>query len=59
MNRLFDHLPFWLVVLLVVWLGVADWSLSNDYRLLATLLAPILWLGLYWLGEDRAPAREE
>lgn len=52
-NRL-NHLPFALLLFLVLFLGATDLAIGVDVRVLATLLAPILWLGLYWLGADRA-----
>lgn len=48
------HLPFVLLLFLVLLLGATDLAIGVDTRVLATLLAPILWLGLYWLGSDRA-----
>ena len=59
-NRLRDsarHLPFTLVVFLVLFLGFVDLSLRLDWQVLVTLLAPILWLGLYWLGTNPTEGR--
>jgi hypothetical protein len=50
-----NHLPFVLLLLLVLFLGTIDLALGVDARVLATLLAPIFWLGLYWLGSARTP----
>lgn len=48
------HLPFALLLFLVLFLGATDLAIGVDARVLATLLAPIFWLGFYWLGSDRA-----
>ena len=48
------HLPVALLLFLVLFLGATDLAIGVDARVLATLLAPMLWLGLYWLGSDRA-----
>ncbi|MBI5032422.1 MAG: hypothetical protein HZB51_18000 [Chloroflexi bacterium] len=57
MKALLDHLPLWLAIFLVIGLGLTDLAMSFDAKVLVTLLAPILWIGLYLLGSKRA-ARE-
>ena len=48
------HLPFALVVFSIVSLAFANLSVGADARTFVTLLAPMLWLGLYILfGADR------
>ncbi len=48
------HLPFALVIFLIVTLGFADLSVAADSRTFVTILAPTLWLGVYLLfGTDR------
>lgn len=44
------HLPFALVLFLVLFIGWIDLALGLDWRVSITLLAPLLWLGLYLLG---------
>ena len=49
------HLPFALVVFLLLVLGLTDQAVGADAKIFVTLLAPVLWLGLYVLfGSDRA-----
>lgn len=49
------HLPFALVAFVVLYLGFVGLAVHVAWQALATLLAPILWLGLYVLfGADRA-----
>ncbi len=48
------HFPFVLVLYFVLTLGAMTFALNLDQRLLVTLLAPLLWLGLYTLGAERA-----
>jgi hypothetical protein len=49
------HLPFILLAFLVLILGLTDQAVAAEPKILATLLAPTLWLGLYvLLGSDRA-----
>ncbi len=49
------HLPFALVVFIVVFLGLVELAVHVEWRAFATLLAPIFWLGLYLLfGADHA-----
>lgn len=52
------HLPFALLLFLALFLSATDLAIGVDARVLATLLAPMLWLGLYWLGSDRAARGE-
>lgn len=49
------HLPFALVLFIVLITGATDLGLGAEPKVLVTLLAPVLWLGLYLLfGADRA-----
>jgi hypothetical protein len=48
------HLPFMLVLFIVLYVAFVDLSIRADSHVLVTLLAPILWLGLYLLGSDHA-----
>ncbi len=57
LKELFYHLPFALVVFLVLFLAATDLAIGVNLNALATLLAPILWLGLYFLGTNRAVRR--
>ncbi len=52
------YLPFVLVLFLLVFTGATDLAIGVGPRVLVTLLAPILWLGLYLLGRDRAAETE-
>ena len=52
------HLPFMLVVFLVLFFAFIDLSIRTEFAVLVTLLAPVLWLGLYWLGSNPAKGRE-
>ncbi len=53
------HLPFALVAFIVLLIGLVDLAVHVDWRALATLLAPIFWLGLYLLfGADRAASTD-
>ncbi len=54
MRNPFQHLPFVLVLFLVLFIGVTDLSIGADMRVLMTLLAPALWLGLYLLGSPHS-----
>ena len=50
-----QHLPFALVTFLLLVLGLTDQAVGAEPKILATLLAPVLWLGLYvFLGSDQA-----
>lgn len=54
MELLSRHLPYALVIFLVLVLGLTDQAVGAEPKILATLLAPVLWLGLYvLLGADR------
>ncbi len=48
------HLPLLLVLFLTILLGATDLAWGADSRVLVTLLAPMLWVGLYFLGSNRA-----
>ncbi len=51
----FRHLPFALVIFILLVTGATDLGLDAGFKVLVTLLAPVLWLGLYLLfGTDRA-----
>ncbi len=53
------HLPFALVIFIVFITGATDLGLGAEPKVLVTLLAPVLWLGLYLLfGADRAAIEE-
>ena len=53
------HLPFALVAFTVLLIGFVDVAVHVEWHALVTLLAPILWLGLYFvLGADRATERK-
>ncbi len=47
------HLPFAIVLFIVLFTAATDLSIDAGGRVLVTVLAPILWLGLYVLGRDR------
>ncbi len=51
------HLPFALILYSVVALAATGARAGVDGRVLITLLAPGLWLGLYLLGSDANAAR--
>ncbi len=57
MKALLYHLPLLLVLFLMLILGATDLSMRFDTKVVLTLLAPALWVGLYFLGSKRA-ARE-
>ncbi len=52
------HLPFVLVLFLLLFTGMTDLAVAVDGRVLATLLAPTCWLVLYLLGKDRTAPSE-
>lgn len=59
LQDLFKHLPFVLIVFLVVIMGTTDQAVGAESRVYVTLLAPILWLGLYLLFcTDRVAGKE-
>jgi hypothetical protein len=58
LNRALRHLPFALVLFIVLFTGLTDVAIGVEPRVLVTLLAPLLWLGLYLLGSERM-TREE
>jgi hypothetical protein len=47
------HLPFALVVFIILLTGATDLAIGAEPRVFVTLLAPTLWLGLYLLGANR------
>lgn len=49
------HLPFLLVLFIILFTGLTDAAVDAGARVMVTLLAPALWLGLYLLGSDRSP----
>ncbi len=53
MKALIYHLPLLLVLFLMLLLGATDLALRVDSKALVTLLAPALWVGLYFLGSNR------
>ncbi len=58
MKHLLCHMPFALVLFIVLFTGFTDVVIGVEPRVLVTLLAPLLWLGLYLLGGTRASAEE-
>ena len=49
------HLPFALVAFIVLLLGFVDLAVRVQGSAFATVLAPIFWLGMYFLfGVDHA-----
>ncbi len=54
LKHLLPHLPFALVLFIILFTGFTDVSIGVEPRVLVTLLAPLLWLGLYLLGSQRA-----
>ena len=48
------HVPYGLALFLVLFLGVTVWAWGVESKVLMTFLAPLLWLGLYWLGARHA-----
>jgi hypothetical protein len=49
------HLPFALVAFIVLLLGFVDLAVRVQASALVTVLAPVFWLGMYFLfGADRA-----
>lgn len=52
------HLPFLTVLFILLVTGSTDLAVGVEPRVLVTLLAPVLWLGLYLLGTPR-PGRKE
>lgn len=53
MNQPLRHLPLALVLFIVFFTGLTDVAIGVEPRVLVTLLAPLLWLGLYFLGSER------
>ncbi len=53
MKALFAHVPLLLVLFLVLILSATDLAMQFDANVLVTLLAPVLWIGLYFLGSTR------
>ena len=58
MQELFRHLPFLLVLFIILFTAATDLAVDAGGRVLVTVLAQALWLGLYLLGSDHR-AREE
>jgi hypothetical protein len=53
------HMPFVLVLFIVLAIGLVDLGVHVESAAFVTLLAPIFWLGVYILfGADR-PAHQE
>lgn len=53
MKYILAHMPFVLVLFLIVVLGATDLAAGVEGKVLIALLAPILWLGLYAFGSNR------
>ncbi|CAG0962116.1 hypothetical protein ANRL3_00945 [Anaerolineae bacterium] len=53
------HLPFGLVALWCLGLFATDFVFGANARVMATLLAPVLWLGLYWLAGISSTPKDE
>jgi hypothetical protein len=51
------HLPYALGLFLVLFFAFIDLSMRTESAVIATLLAPMLWLGLYWLGSNPTKGR--
>ncbi len=52
------HLPFLIVLFIILFTGLTDVAIGVEPRVLVTLLAPALWLGLYLLGKTRTASEE-
>lgn len=48
------HLPFGLIVFMILLIGLTDVAIGVGTNVLITLLAPIMWLGWYVLGSEPA-----
>ena len=48
------HLPLIALLFFILVLGLTLQTVNADARVYFTLLAPVLWLGLYVLGSDHA-----
>lgn len=46
MKRGLDYFPFVLIAFLILMLGLTNQAVGADVRAMATLLAPMLWIGL-------------
>lgn len=53
LNRPLRHLPFALVLFIILFTGLTDVVIGVEPRVLVTLLAPLFWLGLDLLGAER------
>lgn len=53
------HLPFVLVALWCLGLFATDLVFGANARVMATLLAPLLWLGFYWLAGIPSISKDE
>ncbi len=58
MKDLPRHLPFLLVLFIILFTGMTDLAIDAGGRVLVTVLAPTLWLGLYLLGINRSAPLE-
>ena len=59
MNDPLRHLPFALVAFIVLVLGLVVLAVRVQASALVTVLAPVFWLGMYFLfGADRAASQE-
>lgn len=58
MHNLFRHLPFAIVLFIILFTAATDLAVGAGVSVLATVLAPALWLGLYLLGSDRVWEKE-
>jgi hypothetical protein len=52
------HLPLALVLFLILFLGATDLAIGVGVQVLVTLLAPTLWVGLYFLGAPHTADQE-
>ena len=53
------HMPFVLVLFIVLLIGLVDLGVHVESAAFVTLLAPIFWLGLYVLfGADHPTSQE-
>lgn len=52
------HLPFISFAFLILVLGLTLQAVGAEQKIYFTLLAPVLWLGLYLLGSDHATEKK-
>ena len=57
MKAFVEHVPWLLLLFVMLVLGATDLAMQFDVRVLITLLAPAWWIGLYFLGSNHT-ARE-